>query len=197
MKLLRLRVDGFGLLRGEWTFDPSRVTVVVDDNERGKTSMLHAIAAALYGLEGDGRRHRGLLTPLERWRPWDGGEYRVELALERDGQPYDIVRDFGRGTVSVRGSRGEELAPEFRDGKDEFNVGRKLLGLDFDEFVKCAFWRQGELDDVVPDQERERRVSTLHARLEEAVDSREGKGTAVNALQVLDRAMQKLSLIHI
>jgi hypothetical protein len=35
MKLLRLKADGFAGLRGEYTFDPRKVTVLVDDNERG------------------------------------------------------------------------------------------------------------------------------------------------------------------
>ena len=66
MKLLGLRVAGFGPLQGEFTFDPDRVTLLVDENERGKTSLLHAVVAGLYGLERDGRRYRGLFTPLEQ-----------------------------------------------------------------------------------------------------------------------------------
>src|SRR5512134_2071942 len=69
MKLLRLKVDGFGALKGEFAFDPGRVTLLVDDNERGKSTLLAAIAAALYGLEDNKRTHR-VLTPLDRWRPW-------------------------------------------------------------------------------------------------------------------------------
>jgi hypothetical protein len=73
-------VKGFGPLRGEWTLAADRVNLVVDDNESGKSSLLAAITAALYGLEDDRRSHR-VLTPLERWRPWAGGEYGVELEL--------------------------------------------------------------------------------------------------------------------
>jgi len=72
MKLLHVRVDGFGALQGEWTFAPERVNVILDDNERGKSSLFAAIAAALYGLDADRRSHR-VVTPLERWRPWNGG----------------------------------------------------------------------------------------------------------------------------
>ena len=63
MKLVRLRVDGFGPLQGEWHFAPDRVNVLVDDNERGKSSLFAAIAAALYGLGDDKRSHR-VVTPL-------------------------------------------------------------------------------------------------------------------------------------
>ena len=47
MRLLRLKADGFGALRGEIHFDPDRMTVILDDNERGKSTLLAAVAAAL------------------------------------------------------------------------------------------------------------------------------------------------------
>ncbi len=100
MRLLRLRADGFGPLRGEYVFQQGRITLVVDRNETGKSSLLAALSAALYGLEADRRSHK-VLTPLERWRPWDGGTYRVELDLECEGETWTIKRDFGRGTVEV------------------------------------------------------------------------------------------------
>src|SRR5439155_8448734 len=74
VKLLRLKVAGFGPLRGEWSFATDRANLVVDDNERGKSSLLAAIAAALYGLDDDKRSHR-VMTPHERWKPWHGGAY--------------------------------------------------------------------------------------------------------------------------
>ena len=100
MKILRLRVDGFGKLQGEWTFAPDRMNVVLDDNERGKSSLFAAVSAALYGLDGDRRTHR-VLTPLDRWRPWNGGAYRVALDVETANGMYTIARDFERGVVAV------------------------------------------------------------------------------------------------
>jgi DNA repair exonuclease SbcCD ATPase subunit len=190
MKLLRLRVAGFGPLRGEFEFDPERVTVIVDENERGKSSLLAAVTAALYGLENDRRSHR-VLTPLDRWRPWDGGAFGVELELESGGERYSVRRDFERGTVEVWNDRGQELTPQFREGKDEFPVGTKLLGLGVDEFEKCAFVRQDELDQVVPGDEKARRNGTLHARLESAADTRGGDTNASEALKVLAEALKK------
>ena len=190
MKLLRLKVDGFGALRGEFAFDPSRVTVLVDDNERGKSTLLAAVAAALYGLDDDKRTHR-MLTPLDRWRPWEGGPYRVELEVESGDERYTILRDFDRGTVAVWNGRGQEVTVEFREGKSEFPVGRRLSGLDADEFTKCALVLQNQLDEVVPADERARRGSTLHARLENAADTRVGDTNATEALRVLEGAARK------
>src|SRR5262249_10298528 len=129
MKLLRLQVDGFGALRGDFPFHPERLNLVLDDNERGKSTLLAAVCAALYGVESDRRTHRPV-TPLDRWRPWGGGSYRVELELLCDGELYRVRRDFDRGTVEVWNGRGQDVSAEFRVGKDQFSLGRKLLGLD-------------------------------------------------------------------
>lgn len=190
MKLLRLKVEGFGPLRGEWAFAADRVNVVVDDNERGKTSLLAAIAAALYGLDDDKRTHR-VMTPLERWRPWSGGSFRVELDLEVLNRRYRIARDFERGTVAVIDGTGREVTAEFLEGKDEYPVGRKLLGVDAAEFEKCSFLRQGEMDGVVPGDEKARRSSTLRARLENAADTHIGDTNASEALRVLEEALRR------
>jgi len=190
MRLLRLKVDGFGPLRGEYPFNPARLTLVVDRNETGKSSLLAAVSAALYGLEGDRRSHK-LLTPLDRWRPWDGGSYRVELDLECEGDSYTVKRDFERGTVEVWNDRGLEVTASFREGKEDFPVGKKLLGLDAAEFEKCALVRQGELDQVVPADEKARRNGTLRARLESAADTRGGDTSAAETLQVLQGALRK------
>ena len=189
MKLLRLKADGFGALRGEIHFDPDRMTVILDDNERGKSTLLAAVTAALYGLNGDRRSHRPL-TPLERWKPWDGGTYRVELEFECEGEQYTVSRDFDQGTVAVWSSRGQDVTADFRDGND-YPVGKRLLELDADEFERCALVRQGELWQVVPDDERERRSPTLRARLEAVADSRVGDTRASEAIKILETALKR------
>jgi DNA repair exonuclease SbcCD ATPase subunit len=187
VKILSLKADGFGALRGEFRFDPERLNLVVDENERGKSTLLAAITAALYGLDVDRRSHR-VMTPIERWRPWGGGSYRLELELEHDGQHLTIRRDFERGAVEVWTADGQEISERFRSGKDSWPVGQHLFGLNVWEFEKCALVRQGELESVVPPDEKGRRSSTLHARLESAADTSVGDTNASEAVQVLEAA---------
>ena len=190
MKLLRLRADSFGALKGEFKFDPERVAVIVDQNERGKSTLLAAISAALYGLDGDKRRWP-VLTPLDRWRPWTGDGYALELELESKGERLTIRRNFATGAAEVWNARGQEVTTLYREGKDTFPVGKKLLGLDVEEFEKCAYVRQTELDLVVPGEEKARRANTLQARLENAADTRGGDTNATEAYQLLDAAIKK------
>jgi DNA repair exonuclease SbcCD ATPase subunit len=186
--MVRLAVAGFGPLRGEWMFATDRLNLIVDDNERGKSSLLAAIAAALYGLDDDRRTYR-VVTPLERWRPWSGGPYAVELEIEVRNRRLRITRDFEHGTTAVFDG-GREITAEFLEGRDTYSVGQVLLGLDADEFEKCALVRQGDLELVVPADEKARRASTLKARLENAADSRVGDTNASEALRVLDEALR-------
>jgi DNA repair exonuclease SbcCD ATPase subunit len=190
MKLLRLKVEGFGALKGDIVFDPRRATLLVDENERGKSTLLAAIAAALYGLENNRTVHR-VLTPLERWRPWDNSPYRLELEVESEGERYTIRRDFDRGIVAVTDARGKEVTQDFREGKGEYPVGRKLTGLDADEFARCALVLQHELDEVVSSDPAVRRDATLHSRLENAADTRGGDTNATEAVAVLEEAARK------
>jgi len=192
MKLLHVRVDGFGALQGEWTFAPERVNVILDDNERGKSSLFAAIAAALYGLDADRRSHR-VVTPLERWRPWNGGPFRVALDVECVDGVYTISRDFDRGVVAVFDRTGGEVTEQFLEGRDEYPVGKKLLGLDREEFEKVALLMQGELDEVVPSDEKARRASTLKSRLENAADTHIGDTNASEALRVLEESLRRFN----
>ena len=196
MKILTLKADGFGALRGEFRFDPERLNLVVDENERGKSTLLAAITAALYGLDVDRRSHR-VLTPIERWRPWGGGSYRLELEIEHEGEHLTIRRDFERGAVEVWTADGQEISERFRTGKDSWPVGQHLFGLNVWEFEKCALVRQGELESVVPQDEKGRRSSTLHARLESAADTSVGDTNASEAVQVLEAAAQAYNSVEL
>jgi hypothetical protein len=190
VRIRRLRVEGFGSLKGEFAFAPDRVAVIVDDNERGKSTLLAAIAAGLYGLDDDKRSHR-MVTPRDRWRPWDGGPYRVELDVEVDGETFAIARDFERDTVTIWNARGQDVTAEFREGKDRYPAGKRWTGLDEEEFARCALVGQNDLDGVVPADEKGRRASTLHARLENAADTKVGDTNASEALRVLEGAMRR------
>jgi len=196
MKLQRLSIYGFGGLKGEWAFAADRVNVVLDDNERGKSSLLAAVAAALYGLDDDRRTHR-VVTPLERWRPWNGGAYRIALELECASGSYRIARDFDAGHVSVFDRSGREVTAQFLEGRDEYPIGKKLLGLDRAEFEKCAWLVQGELEGVVPGDEKARRASTLKSRLENAADTHIGDTNASDAMKVLDQALRQYEVVEL
>jgi len=123
MILRRLRIDGFGALTGSWTFEPGALHVVVGENERGKTTLAAAIAAALYGLEADKRSWRDRATPLEQHRPWSGRPYALELEFDLGGRRYVVNRHFGNGRLTVL-QDGKDVTETFRHGSGEYKLGR-------------------------------------------------------------------------
>ena len=183
MRLKRLEIRGFGRLKGRVPLDvgEGRVALVLERNEAGKSTLAAAVLAALYGLEGDGRRYRGTFTEKDRYRPWGGGPYGLSLTLEVGGQELVIDRDLERETVRVlRGA--EDVTDRFRQGS-RVCVGEILTGLRRQQFLLSCFVGQG---DIVWSEAQE-----LTEALQRAADSQEGTATAAQALAALDQALAR------
>src|SRR6185436_3698907 len=50
MRIRRLRVEGFGNLKGDFIFSSDRCNLILEPNESGKSTLAAAILAALYGF---------------------------------------------------------------------------------------------------------------------------------------------------
>ena len=101
MRLIEIRIDGFGKLRGRtFPFDP-HFTIVYGPNEAGKSTLAASIVAALYGT---GRKR-------DECRPWDGARYAARLRyVLGSGEEYEVTREFddSRG-IRVRTGSGEDV----------------------------------------------------------------------------------------
>ena len=187
MILKRLKIDGFGALAGEWRFEPGKLHLVVGENEKGKTTLAAALAAALYGLDADRRPYRDRATPLEQHRPWSGRPYALELEFELADRRYVVHRHFGNGRLTVL-QDGRDVTETFRHGSGEYKLGEELLGMSADQFARSALSVQpgpGRLGgtEVRPD-------GTLTALLESMASSVSGDATAAQAISVLDDALR-------
>lgn len=183
MRLRRLTA-WFGVLAGQITFSSDRLNLVLDGNERGKSTLLAAILAALYGFPPTrGRAPGGLLRDRDRYRPLHGNRFEVTLELEADGRGYEVYRDFARDTVTVRESvTGTDVTHRFMTGRDRCEVGQALMGLTREQFLKTAFVQQGAVGEL-------RQPVDLTSRLEAAVSTFEGERTAAEALAALQQAL--------
>jgi hypothetical protein len=187
--LRRLRIDGFGPLRGEWRFDPARVNLFVGENERGKTTFASAITAALFGLESDKRSYRdGRATPLDHYRPWANGRaYALELEFDLAGHRYVVTRNFATQRVTVL-QDGRDTTEDFRHGSGEYKVGEELLGMSVEQFARSALALQPGPTrlggaDVRPD-------GALTTLLDAMASSVTGDASSADALRVLDDALR-------
>ncbi len=183
MRLLHLSIRGFGELRGEYVLEAGegRLGLLLERNEAGKTTLVEAVLAALYGLDRDKRKARGRLTDWERFRPWSGNAYGLSLLLSHRGEELTIERDFKEDSVRVL-QGGRDLTDRYRSGRHVL-VGETLLGLSRAQFLHCAFVRQGEVawGDA----------SGLGEALQRVADSGTGESTAAQALAALRKGLDE------
>ncbi len=196
MRIKKVIASSFGCLSGSYSFFDDRANVVVEENERGKSTLVAAILAGLYGLSPS--RPRDRLTEKETYQPWKGGPYRVELEIEDDrGRSLRIERDFGEGKIRPLRvtdlSANKDVTEEFRIGKSEFAVGEHLLGSRHDPmsrevFLKTCLVKQLETEEVGKDPKDRR---GLLDKVQQIFDASGGKATAAKAISVLGEATQK------
>src|ERR1700738_800612 len=94
MRLVSLRVDGFGrIVDRTFGFEPG-LNVVVGPNEAGKSTLAAAIVGSLCGVQ------RG---EKDRWRPWSTNAYGPVLSYETsDEQRWEVHRAFERDAKGIR-----------------------------------------------------------------------------------------------
>jgi len=188
MKIERLRCIGFGKLRNcEIVFDPEKANLLIEENEFGKSTIVAAIVAALYGFPRE-RTTSEALSEKETYRPDDGGLYQVSLdvrALGRRGWTrLRIFRDFARDRMQVFNldEGGREITEDFVRRREE--VGKILLGLSRDQFLNTCLVRQAVLQ-ALPN------LSDLRGHLERIADTEAGDRTAADATAALRRALRE------
>jgi uncharacterized protein YhaN len=180
VRLLDIRLDGFGkLIDREFTFDP-RFTVVFGPNEAGKSTLEAAIVALLYGVgRKDDRDARRPWVPGVRY----AGTLRYALA---DGKIFEVQRDFDRDPKGIRvyDESGNDVSNELAIGK-VVCPGHAHLKIPLEVFVNAACMRQGEAEI---DGARAERISTALAH---ALDGGPREDAALGAIGRLEDAVAK------
>ena len=136
MRIERLEIGGFGRFANVgWDLDPG-LTVMLGENEAGKTTLLNAVRAILFGFESsrDGRA----------WYPaLAGGRRGGRMALLTAAGERWFVERFGprggAGSLTVRAPSGNQGGQETLD--------RLLRGADRDLFNSIFAFGLGELQD--------------------------------------------------
>ena len=149
------------------------LTVVVGENEAGKSSLHEALVRSLYGFTAGERRKKGEGSEKDARRPWAGGPYGLVARLGRPGEaaPAFVAEwDFEQHEVRLLDAATGSLIPGV---VAERPPGEHLLGLSFEDFRQVCCLDQAALASV-------QRSDTLRAALEQAVSSAQGD-VGVNA----------------
>ncbi len=156
MWIERIELAGFGSVVGEQIdFSSSKLNLLVEANEFGKSTMATAVWAALFDFpEGHvAGNSQGAQNAQNResMRPRAGSHlpFKVSIWTSVAERQLKIVRDFAAKTVQV-----QELKPTQRDVTSEFlgpngedEVGFKLTGMTRELFRSTCFVGQRELDE--------------------------------------------------
>lgn len=187
LRIKDVSTRGFGCLKAGFKFSPG-LNVALGDNERGKSTLLGLLTAALYGF----RPVRGAppkdepIRPIERYRPWDGGAYDATLTVESDkggsSDAYRLARDFAERPDQMsfrleRLSDGREVpASELTAERGPVTPGEWLTGMEESLFTSSAVVRQNRLLDAAAETGRasirdglERIISGPSATVREAL----------------------------
>lgn len=116
MKLIDIKIDGFGKLNDRYIGFDEGINLVTGHNEAGKSTLHACIRAMFYGME----RAKGvaaLTDEFSRFKPWKGNKYGAVMRIENEGQIYAIIRDFYKDPVgcTVYNETSQEAVP-FAEG---------------------------------------------------------------------------------
>jgi hypothetical protein len=183
MKLVSVKLQGFGALSGRFKLDP-QLTIVGGPNESGKSTLHTALRVALCGLDlpNRGRMPKETEEVLRRFRPWQGGDFRVEAEIELDGHGYRFVRDLDQPDNSQVFDlvKGGDVTDQFRRGRTvDVSVG---LGMSRDAFLAVSTVAQDQLLSLTG--------AALQEDLQRAAATSGSDGTARSAIDLLQRWRQ-------
>lgn len=190
MRIRRFISRGFGCLPEgfEWEFAPSGLTIVLGNNEIGKSTLVEGILAGLYGdAKVSSKKVKQRLRPISAFAPWGQPEEKPKLSLEVETTHHGLLtihRDFGSKSKSVQvvetGSRLDRTR-EFQQDRKTYRIGETLIGLSRSTFEKTALLLQSDLQAFESDPD-------LVQAIESVVNSGELGTTAQAALESLKRA---------
>lgn len=186
----QLHVRGFRRLRGAFRFDKG-LTLVVGDNEAGKSTLHEALIRALFGFGRGERTRRAGVSVKDECAPWLDSEFGIN-ALLRDvrGGSLRIEWDFDTHQVTLlEADTGADLSQEVRLKREEVRLGPYLLGLTLDDFREVCCLDQAVIDAV-------KRTENLVLALQQSIESTSRDHGVESAIALLNERLRQAG-IHV
>lgn len=145
MKLISCSIENFGKLNEYERNFSEGITVFLERNAWGKSTLAAFIKVMFFGFAGESKK---LLADRERekYRPWNKGTYGGKIVFEIGGKRYILQRTFG--------AKEKDDSAELYDAATNLpskdfscdNIGETLFGLDDKSFLRTVFVAQNEVN---------------------------------------------------
>ncbi len=139
MFITRLEIEGFGHFNKNLIleFKPEQLGLVFGKNETGKSTIVAAIFAVLYGLKPAEKR---------RWKSWEFiGDYQIKLFFIQNNRHYLLERNFENDLVRLIEMDGEEKihyndyhSPSDKFDQVYFNAIQQIFSLPSKEVLQAT-----------------------------------------------------------
>lgn len=121
MRIEELYIKGFGKWQdATFRFSPG-INLFAAPNEAGKSTLLQALFAALYGMKRDYVKTTRYLPEYEKYRPWHQGEYETVITYQMSGKTYRLHRTLQKEREQAR----VFLLPEWTELTDVYHEDRR------------------------------------------------------------------------
>lgn len=186
----QLQVRGFRRLSGTFKFDKG-LTLVVGDNEAGKSTLHEALIRALFGFGRSERARRGGVSVKDNWAPWLESEFAINALLrEVKGRSLRVEWDFDTHQVTLlEADTGADLSQDVRLKREEVRLGPYLIGLTLDDFREVCCLDQAVIDAV-------ERTENLVLALQQSIESTTRDHGVESAIALLNERLRQAG-IHV
>lgn len=149
MRIEEVQLKGFGKYQDAvFRFAPG-INLFFAPNEAGKSTLLHGIIAALYGMKRDYVKTTRYLPEYEKYRPWHPGPYETIITYQLAGRTYRLHRSLLKEREEARlflDPEWTELTDVYQeDRRKERNFIEKHLGLSRSLFTDVTWIRREPL----------------------------------------------------
>ena len=185
MRILEVRLNGFGKFDNLILNFPSNFKVIVGRNEAGKTTVVDAISGILFGFR------RGQKNLRERYQPWKEPErFTASMTLVReDGTRFLVGRDFFHDRLELFRRRGVKL--ESLPESELDRILQEELGLNTPQlFESTLLIRQPEVSMVAKDRMA---ISRIAEALGRKISGSDDNATAAQALESIRLKMEQIN----
>ncbi|MGE5673475.1 MAG: AAA family ATPase [Mycobacterium leprae] len=189
MRIDQLMLTGFGRFQGRRLDLAPGLNILAGPNEAGKTTIQKFILGMLYGFKKRSLR-RDYTDDADRYRPWQGGDYRGSLIYTLDnGRRYRVEREFEPARELVRlfdDLTGADLSDRFTlDRRKELLFAEEHLRLPEEIFRSTAWVGQLQVGELEMGRE-------LLTRLANMQESGRDDLSVKDALAYLEEQMREI-----